>query len=237
VPTNLAESDSFDANVTVPEGGDDRNSASVNVAFQALANRTKYLKARRVEDVARLDTILDPDGKIIAENGLELSEWPTYDLNPLPRIIIPLRLVEAGIFNTVQKVYRQGSKINAHSDGSNSLTLRAPILLPQGSAISWVGVGAKANASPITVNCCKIAPDKSGSVTSEPSVVTLTSTPGVINPGAGGRIVDVMLDTYETVNNVTTEYWVDIDVGSDDASDAEIYYVDVRAIVYFLSPY
>lgn len=40
---NLTESSNFDANVSVPEDGDDRNAASVEVPFQALTNRSRWL--------------------------------------------------------------------------------------------------------------------------------------------------------------------------------------------------
>lgn len=44
MPTTLTDSPVFDPNnVVVPSDGDNRNAASVNVAFQTLANRTKYL--------------------------------------------------------------------------------------------------------------------------------------------------------------------------------------------------
>jgi hypothetical protein len=43
---NLVEVDQFDANVSVPEGGDVRNAASVRSAFQSLANRGTYVKNR-----------------------------------------------------------------------------------------------------------------------------------------------------------------------------------------------
>lgn len=39
----LVETSTFDASVTVPDGGDARTAASVEVGFQALANRSKYL--------------------------------------------------------------------------------------------------------------------------------------------------------------------------------------------------
>jgi hypothetical protein len=42
----LNEVDAFSADITVPEDGDPRNAASVEVAFQALANRTRYLNNR-----------------------------------------------------------------------------------------------------------------------------------------------------------------------------------------------
>lgn len=41
---NLTEVSTFTANVTVPDTGDARTAASVNSAFQSLANRAKYLK-------------------------------------------------------------------------------------------------------------------------------------------------------------------------------------------------
>lgn len=42
--SNLTESSTFDATVTVPSDGDSMSAASVIAAFQALANRSKYLK-------------------------------------------------------------------------------------------------------------------------------------------------------------------------------------------------
>lgn len=41
---NLTESSAFTANVSVPDDGDDLVDGSVEPAFQALANRTKFLK-------------------------------------------------------------------------------------------------------------------------------------------------------------------------------------------------
>lgn len=43
---NLIEVDEHTANVTVPEDGDLRSAASVRVAFQALANRSRHAKGR-----------------------------------------------------------------------------------------------------------------------------------------------------------------------------------------------
>lgn len=43
---NLTESEAYTANVSIPDDGDARNAASVESAYQALANRTKYLKAK-----------------------------------------------------------------------------------------------------------------------------------------------------------------------------------------------
>jgi hypothetical protein len=44
----IVEANEFTADITVPTGGDTRNAASVLSAFQALANRTKYLKTGRL---------------------------------------------------------------------------------------------------------------------------------------------------------------------------------------------
>jgi hypothetical protein len=72
MPTNLTEVDEFTADVTVPEDGDDRNAASVEVPFQALANRTKYAKARLDElklKTRRVGCLLDVTGTSIADDG------------------------------------------------------------------------------------------------------------------------------------------------------------------------
>lgn len=52
----LIEVDEFTDEVVVPEGGDIRNAASVRVAFQALANRTKFL-GDRWTDVATVTNL------------------------------------------------------------------------------------------------------------------------------------------------------------------------------------
>lgn len=44
MPTNLTETSTFDATITVPADGDARTAASVVTPFQSLANRSKYLK-------------------------------------------------------------------------------------------------------------------------------------------------------------------------------------------------
>lgn len=44
MPHNLTDVDAFTSPVAVPSGGDERNAASVETPFQALANRTRYLK-------------------------------------------------------------------------------------------------------------------------------------------------------------------------------------------------
>jgi hypothetical protein len=43
---NLTEADSFPTNVSVPDGGDPRNAASVEPSFQSLADRTRWTKNR-----------------------------------------------------------------------------------------------------------------------------------------------------------------------------------------------
>ena len=41
---SYTDSSVFDSSITIPDDGDDIDAASVNVAFEALADRTKYLK-------------------------------------------------------------------------------------------------------------------------------------------------------------------------------------------------
>lgn len=46
---NLTETDTYTANVSVPDGGDARLAASVETPFQALTNRAKYLYTRLIK--------------------------------------------------------------------------------------------------------------------------------------------------------------------------------------------
>lgn len=46
MPSNLVEVDTWTGTVTVPADGDTANAASVNGAFQALANRATHLRSR-----------------------------------------------------------------------------------------------------------------------------------------------------------------------------------------------
>lgn len=53
---NLVEASTFDPNVTVPDPADARTAASVEVPFQAITNRTKYLKDRTDPLLSQLAT-------------------------------------------------------------------------------------------------------------------------------------------------------------------------------------
>jgi hypothetical protein len=50
MPTNLTEVDSYDANVSVPLGGDARTAASVTAGMQSLANRAKNHQLHKLGD-------------------------------------------------------------------------------------------------------------------------------------------------------------------------------------------
>jgi len=66
--TVLTEASTFGATCTVPADGDVRNAASVNTAFQELANRTRFLKNK----VAALDGQIDWTGELSA-TGLDTT--------------------------------------------------------------------------------------------------------------------------------------------------------------------
>lgn len=60
MPTNLTETSTFDATITVPADGDARTAASVEVPFQALANRSKYLKTlTETTGITKIKTVAD----------------------------------------------------------------------------------------------------------------------------------------------------------------------------------
>lgn len=59
---NLTESDVFSPNITVPEDGDLRSGASVEVGFQGLANRTRHHKNRLDSELPALEAKLTQVG-------------------------------------------------------------------------------------------------------------------------------------------------------------------------------
>lgn len=77
---NLTESATYTANVSVPEDNVDlRTAASVETAFQALANRTKYIKDRIVSD-----EWVYPTGKTRTTTifPADASQYGTWTLTP-----------------------------------------------------------------------------------------------------------------------------------------------------------
>lgn len=73
---NLTEVETYTADVSVPDDGDARNAASVEGAFQALANRAKYLKGKA--DLVAQFALYTISGAAVAQNAnATLTE--TYD--------------------------------------------------------------------------------------------------------------------------------------------------------------
>lgn len=64
---NLTEVETYAANVSVPDDGDARNAASVVGAFQVLADRAKYLKAKA--DLVAMFALYRISGATIAQNA------------------------------------------------------------------------------------------------------------------------------------------------------------------------
>lgn len=64
---NLTEVETYAANVSVPDDGDARNAASVVSAFQVLADRAKYLKAKA--DLVAQFALYRISGAAIAQNA------------------------------------------------------------------------------------------------------------------------------------------------------------------------
>ena len=60
MPTNLTETATYDATITVPADGDARTALSVEIPFQALANRSKYLNTLTgTTGVTKIKTVAD----------------------------------------------------------------------------------------------------------------------------------------------------------------------------------
>jgi hypothetical protein len=226
MPVNLTESDTFDPTITVPEAGDDRTAASLVPAFQALTNRTKNLNAR----TTKLDALVDGDGNLLAVHGFRLYPGARVELgNPIDmRMVIPLRTIEVTAFNASQYIHRQGTKLVLKSDGANALFLRAPIQVPTGTEVYGFGVHAKANGSPINFFLYATGLAR-GAPFAPPALIELTNMayPPHIVAGAtkyeeGSPIDNVVID------NGRFEYWIEIEIGPSNASNAELYGVDVH---------
>ncbi|PZA07750.1 MULTISPECIES: hypothetical protein [unclassified Meiothermus] len=81
---NLTESSTFDPNVSVPvDGVDRRTAASLRPAFQALANRSQYLKSEILDINGRLDTLESTSYYVkLYQQDAALSQ-SSPDLNPV----------------------------------------------------------------------------------------------------------------------------------------------------------
>lgn len=188
--TDLDIVDEFTEPVTVPEPGDDRTSASVRGAFQALTNRTWNLLGRITDfihkphtwtanqtfdthAVLRVDSELDMNGTISLAGDLMVG--PNGDVKyadengaSVPR----LRTVLAP----------GGTAGAAGSDSgmfgwtfSGAGTLEVPLRLPHGATLQQVTAGFRNAAG---------APALAG-------LTVYRRTPNKANPGAGGAGVEI----------------------------------------------
>lgn len=79
MPHNLTATSTFTAPVAVPSGGDERNAASVDTPFQALTNRTEWLKDNKPtkpsesvdNEIPRFD---GTDGKTLQQSGVKIND-------------------------------------------------------------------------------------------------------------------------------------------------------------------
>jgi len=76
MPKNLTDTSLFSTPVTVPAGGDPRSAASVEAAFQTLANRTRYLYDSHVALYSSASS--QPEGVVTGNPGE--AYWSTYEL-------------------------------------------------------------------------------------------------------------------------------------------------------------
>ena len=107
MPTDLTDQNVFTEPVSVPEEGDDRNAASVEIPFQALANRTRNLKHQLEAGIATLTQQLGAldaadhnfsgaitfESDVLFEGGVGIysdSEEVTYITKRTRKRLIPL---------------------------------------------------------------------------------------------------------------------------------------------------
>lgn len=92
--STYAGASSFPTNITIPDDGDPRTAASVNVAFEGLADRTVWAKRQsvtRVADVAALKALTPTNGDLatILKVGLFQYVDPSGFSEDLPWVVEP----------------------------------------------------------------------------------------------------------------------------------------------------
>lgn len=86
---NLTEAATYDANVTVPDPGDNRTAASVITAFQALADRTAWIKAQFATAASFGGTVDVASTSLFHDH----TQWP--DGGAVPKVYISAASIES----------------------------------------------------------------------------------------------------------------------------------------------
>lgn len=146
MPADLIDSSVFTEPVTVPEPGDDRTAASVEGAFQALANRTRSLKDT-------LDNIGAParswSGIQTFVSGAELSEGAEIEYSPPRPRVFPFgpAMGSPGLLGMAFITAFGGPGITF---GSSPATWHWEIVLPVGARITALRCLAQLGTNPGT---------------------------------------------------------------------------------------
>jgi hypothetical protein len=233
MPENLTDVDEWTDPIVVPSPGDDRNAASVEAAFQGLANRTLNTKnvigdlydgAHTWSELQRFDA------------GMEVYGNISYVVPPIPRIMIPLRDWQPALFNDSMYFYAAGNELSFRGDGSNNITIRGRIRAPHGSSLTEVRVACAPNASDLEVKIYRVTPDKTSAAATAPTELALTA-PATIAGGGSAAILEAVLAVNEEINNTTSEYYVEVNGGTSNLASAKIRWADARVAVTHLRVY
>lgn len=142
MPTVLTDVNQFDATITVPVDGDVRNAASVQVAFQSYANRTRWLynqlangliQAQPVASTGALAALTAPTTNALAYvAGLGLYTYdPTSTYAAMStHIIVPASAPVAGRWFSPEAAY-----MALGGFGLNVLTWQIPVPLRNASVV------------------------------------------------------------------------------------------------------
>lgn len=188
MPLILTETDTFSADITVPEGGDDRNSASVNAPIQKLTNRTLNLK-NRIDDFAT--EVVSASFKY-----------------PAPVTVVRAQNILLGLENTAGQ-YTNGAVRFANADAA---AIRIPLYdLVQGATMTGVSVPhntnvGRAGANRASIQVTKLAHGSASGV----SIGSLT-----YETGAGTGMVPITVTGLsEVIDLATYEYYVTFTAGT-----------------------
>jgi len=148
------------------------------------------------------------------------------------RTMAPLTSAQALRFNNSMVCYFSIDRLYVKSDGANPMAVRFNVRIPSGCELLDVIVSGKPNADPITVTLHRLT--KSILVGNPGSHTELSLTVAATITGSANNVT-ATLQVPEVINNATSEYWVEVNVGNDATTLAHIHFVELHWVPKFLS--
>jgi hypothetical protein len=233
---NLTELDIFSSTVTVPDGGDPRTAASVELPFQSVANRTINLR-NRINNIGSSDGIVVTHSNGIQARGcpvMTTGEFVYIDafgvLTPKPHTIqVPLtHCVRTGVGHIIGVINDSGN--------SNAVAISAPVLndgflydlaLPSGSELTAVSAGVvQLNAgATVDMQLWVYSSQKDADMSGNPTVTSLGS--DITPAGAGGKVLSVPVAASAYIQGPLTSLAIHIRASDSGLASDSVHWIQV----------